>query len=128
MIIVLQPARRHRLYLTTFRQTAEAHPKQQDETKVVDIEGAVAACSALAGDHLLWITGNGLLREAGLVEALASKGLVAHLEIDSPRASTIARLGAVRIEEAPADSYFTLRPTYILASQAERALGVDLGL
>ncbi len=128
MIVVLQPARRQRLYLTTFRQTEEAHPKQQDETKVVDIEGAIAACSDVAGDHLLVVTGNGLLTEAGLVEALASRGRVTDLEIDSPRASTIARLGAVQIEDAPSDSYFSLRPDYLMVSQAERGLGVNLGL
>ena len=128
MIVVLQPARRQRLYLTTFRQTEEAHPKQQDETKVVDMEGAVAACSDVAGDHLPVVTGNGLLTEAGLVEALAGKGGVTDLEIDSPRASTIARLGAVQIEDAPSDSYFSLRPNYLMVSQAERGLGVNLGL
>jgi len=128
MIIVLQPARRHRLYLTTFLRTEEAHPKQQDETKVVDIEGAVAACSDLAGDHLLMITGNGLLTEAGLVAALANRGQVTDLEIDSPRASTIGRLGAVLIKDAPSDSYFSLRPDYLMVSQAERGLGVNLGL
>jgi len=128
MIIVLQPARRHRLYLTSFLQTEEAHPKQQAETKVVDIEGAVAACSDLATDRPIVVTGNGLLTEAELVEALASKGRVTDLEIDSPRASTIARLGAVQIEDAPSDSYFSLRPNYLMVSQAERGLGVNLGL
>ncbi len=127
-IIVLQPARRHRLYLTSFLQTEEAHPKQQAETKVVDIEGAVAACSDLATDRPIVVTGNGLLTEAELVEALASKGRVTDLEIDSPRASTIARLGAVQIEDAPSDSYFSLRPNYLMVSQAERGLGVNLGL
>ncbi len=128
MIVVLQPARRHRLYLTTFLQTEEAHPKQQDETKVVDTENTAVVCSDLASDRPLVVTGNALLREAELVEVLASKGQVTDLEIDSPRACTIARLGAAGVAKAPPDSHFSLRPTYILASQAERGLGVDLGL
>jgi len=128
IIIVLQPARRHRLYLTTFLQNEEPPPEQQVDTKVVDIEGAVAACSDLATDRPVVVTGNALLTEAGLVEALASRGQVTDLEIDSPRASTIARLGAVQIEDAPPDNYFSLRPNYLMVSQAERGLGVNLGL
>ena len=128
MIVVLQPARRHRLYLTTFLQTEEAHPKQQGKTTVVDMENTAVMCSDLATGRPLVITGNGLLTEAGLVDALASKGRVANLEIDSPRASTIAGLGAVQIENAPPDSYFSLRPDYLMVSQAERGLGVNLGL
>ncbi len=128
MIIVLQPARRQRLYLTTFLQTEKAPPKQQGETKVVDTESIAATCSDLATDRPLMITGNALLTEPELVEALASKGQVTDLEIDSPRASTIARLGAAQIQETPPDSYFSLRPNYLMVSQAERGLGVDLGL
>ena len=128
MTIVLQPARRHRLYLTTFLQTEKAHPNQQAETKVVDTHSIAAICSDLATGRPLMITGNALLTEPELVEALPSNGQVADLEIDSPRASTIARLGATEIENAPPDSYFTLHPTYALVSQAERAIGVDLGL
>ncbi len=128
MVVVLQPARRHRLYLTTFFQNEEAYPKQQAETKIVDTEGVVAACSDLATDRPVVVTGNGLLTEAELVEVLAGKCQMTDLEIDSPRASTIARLGAVQIEEAPSDSYFSLRPNYLMVSQAERGLGVNLGL
>jgi len=128
MIVVVQPARRHRLYMTTFFQTEEAHPKQQGETKVVDTENTAAVCSDLATERSIVVTGNGLLTEGGLVEALASKAQVIDLAIDSPRASTIARLGVAQIQEAPSDSYFTLRPNYLMVSQAERGLGVDLGL
>jgi len=128
MVVVLQPARRHRLYLTTFLQAEEALPEQQGETRVVDIENTTAVCSDVAGEHPLVVTGNGLLSEVGLVEVLASNGRVSDLEIDSPRASTIAWVGAVQIEDAPPDSYFSLRPNYLMVSQAERGLGVNLGL
>ena len=128
MIVVLQPARRHRLYLTAFLQGEEALPEQQGDARVVDIGGAVAACSDLATDHTIVVTGDALLTEAGLVEALATRSRVTDLEVDSPRASTIARLGAVLIKDAPSDSYFSLRPNYLMVSQAERGLGVNLGL
>ncbi len=127
-IIVLQPARRHRLYLTAFLQTGGVPPRQEEETKIVDMENIAGICAELACDHPLMVTGSALLNDAGLVESLASKYRVADLAIDSPRASTIAQLGAIQFEQAPADSYFSLRPTYILTSQAERAIGVDLGL
>jgi len=128
MIVVLQPARRHRLYLTTFLQAEEALPEQQGETRVVDVENTSVVCFDVASDHPLVVTGNGLLAEVGLVEVLASSGQVSDLAVDSPRASTIALLGADRIEDAPSDSYFSLRPDYLMVSQAERGLGVDLGL
>ena len=74
------------------------------------------------------ITGNALLTEPGIIAALADRAKVVAPKLDSPHASTIARLGAKKLDEAPADSCFTLRPNYVLVSQAERIMGVNLGL
>ena len=129
IMTVLQPARRGRLYLTTFQKTNELWPQQRGDTQVVDEEAAVGYISTLAQGNPLVAIGTAPLGTPVLREHLADYIEVASTATtDSPRASTVARLGADKLKTAPADSYFTLRPHYVLVSQAERMHGVDLGL
>ena len=126
-IMVLQPARRNRLYLTPFSQTGTGTPQQQADTKIIDTSATPEACAQTKRKPIV-ITGNALLTEPGIIAALADRAKVVAPKIDSPHASTIARLGAEKLDEAPADSCFTLRPNYVLVSQAERVMGVNIGL
>lgn len=128
LIVVLQPARRGKLYLTAFEQTAAAHATTSQETCVVDVSEAANAALSLAAGRRLVLTGNALGREPQLVTTLTGQAEVCISASDSPRASTIAYLGAPALGRTAPDSCFTLRPVYVLLSQAERARGVDLGL
>ncbi len=128
VIMVLQPARRGKFYATVFDQTNQSWPRQQEGTSVIDVADTSDACAALARSGPPIVTGNALLAEPALAEALAEFAEVVSVAADSPRASTIARIGADSMAQAPSDSYFTLRPHYVLVSQAERTHGVDLAL
>ncbi len=128
VIAVLQPARRGKLYLTAFARAAGPWPQQREETSVIDVADAPGACAALAPGGRPIVTGNALLAEPALSEDLAEFAEVLSLAADSPGASTIARIGTDSMAQAPPNSYFTLRPHYVLVSQAERMHGVDLGL
>ncbi len=128
IIMVLQPARRGRFYLTVFDETQERWPRQRDETQVVDEHSLLGAATALSQQSRLVVTGDALLAEPELRDALGECAGVLLALADCPRASLVARLAADEIANAAPDSYFTLRPHYVLVSQAERTHGVDLGL
>ena len=128
IIMVVQPARRGKFYLTLFDRTGDRWPRQRDETKVVDEHTALGAAIGLAQESRLVVSGDALLPQPELRDLLAEGGAVFLAPADSPRASTVARIGSEQIAQAPPDSCFTLRPHYVLVSQAERMHGLDLGL
>ncbi len=128
IIMVLQPARRAKFYLTLFDQTGELWPRQRDDTQVVDEHALPRAATALSHERLLVVTGDALLAAPELREALAECSGVRLAPADCPRASLVARLAADDIANVPPDSYFTLHPHYVLVSQAERMHGINLGL
>jgi tRNA threonylcarbamoyladenosine biosynthesis protein TsaB len=121
-VCVLQHAREHDVYTSLF--PAGAH----DATcRVAAVEDVLAGLP-LEGAPVL-LVGDAVARHADLIAALpAGRVHPVPAAIWLPRAATVAALAAERLDRADPDAYLNLRPIYVLASQAERSHGVDLGL
>ncbi len=100
-IWVLQPARKGKCYISRF---------------IANKDGSV---SALAAPEI--VTSDEARKQAAARGALL-------VETGPPQAATIASLAAPLVKTVTGDEHLTLRPTYVGKSQAERTLGVDLGL
>lgn len=129
IVAVIQPARKGYVYLTIFQALESCGLREEAPPRVVSVAEVSASLKEISQSHQLFVAGDAaeqlppdVSRTVTLPEAAADQ------RPDSVRASTIARLGAQRVSEADPDSYFTLRPTYIAISQAERSHGLSLGL
>lgn len=81
-----------------------------------------------ADDHRVRVVGEGLERHGASLRAAAPEALQLGAHLWLPTAASVGLLAFRRIEQADPDAVWNLRPIYVLASQAERAQGVDLGL
>jgi tRNA threonylcarbamoyladenosine biosynthesis protein TsaB len=74
------------------------------------------------------LVGEGLERHGEALRAVAPEALQMAPELWLPTAASVGLLAYGRVAQADPDAVWSLRPIYVLASQAERAQGVDLGL
>lgn len=140
-IAVIQPARVERVYLTTYRVSGSSQLSEQIAPQIVSVDAVGTALAKINKEEPLLLTGDamgqllphywgrGILAPKSVTTGMAVPQPTEAQDIaEAPRASTVARLGTERLAEADAQSYFTLRPSYIAVSQAERTQGVNLGL
>lgn len=122
VIGVLQHARKGAVYLTLYRcergALQELHP-----TQVLALVEAIPRLEAVGEPVVVAATGQVL--PAGMP---TNRLRLAPAALSVPRASVVAALATARVPHTDPRSAFDLRPIYALASQAERAHGVDLGM
>ena len=122
---VIQHARETDLYATRFHVRDDAWVAD-GPCQVVSV-GALGATLVATSEPVL-VVGEGLERHGQALRAAAPHAVQLGPDLWVPRASRVGLLAAQRILQADPDAVWNLRPIYVLASQAERAQGVDLGL
>jgi tRNA threonylcarbamoyladenosine biosynthesis protein TsaB len=126
-ICVLQPGWRDMVYLAAFRVEPAGSLQALLKPQAREIEAALEQLSAIEGR--LIVTGESAVEHADRVaEALGERGELAPADLCAPHARHVAAAAWPRIGGLGADSPHTLRPTYLVPSQAERVAGIDLGL
>lgn len=126
-ICAIQSARREDVYTTSYAlQGASVTPLGPCEVcglrQVPDRLRAKHTPVVLVGDAVLLHRDKLLAHNLGGHVTLGSDGLHA------PRAELVAALAQPQLAAADPSAAFGLRPIYVLASQAERSQGIDLGL
>lgn len=129
IVAVIQPARVRWVYLTIFRVLETGELQEELSPQIVSVAEVAAVLDETSQSHRLVLTGDAVGQLPPQVsQRLSLPGDDTDRLPDSPRARTIARIGAQRLPQADPEACFTLRPTYIAVSQAERSQGLDLGL
>jgi tRNA threonylcarbamoyladenosine biosynthesis protein TsaB len=124
-VCVLQHARERDVYTTFF--PAAGGGGAPAPCRVAGVDEALAGLPTDGPPVLL--AGDAVARHADLIAALpAGRVQPVPPALWLARAASVAAMAAERLPSADPDAYLNLRPIYVLASQAERAHGVDLGL
>lgn len=127
MICVVQSARREDVYTTGYTvQGASVTPLGPCEVcglqQVLDRLQAKQTPVVLVGDAVVLHRDKLLAHNPGGHVTLGSD------DLHAPRAEFVAALAQPQLAAADPSAAFGLRPIYVLASQAERSQGIDLGL
>ena len=126
-IAVLQHARKTDVYITTFVCPTAGQVAQLTPPQVASITDLPERLASLPSPVLLVGDGAEAHRDA-LTAALGDHITFAPPEFALPRAAVLAALAESRVTHADPQAHMTLRPIYVLASQAERTHGINLGL
>ena len=126
-ICVIQHARKTDVYTTTFGCSEDGELTEVARCQVLGIGDLLARLREEGTPVIIVGDGRERYREE-IVEGLGDVGRIAPPGLSSPRAGSVAALAAARMPHADSEAAFGLRPIYVLASQAERQQGVDLGL
>ena len=126
-LVVLQHARKTDVYLTAYQRPESGDLVAAAAPEVVAVTGLTSRLRALGTPLLLAGDGAQEHREA-LASDLGGLATFALADAAMPRAGVLAALADERVAQADPQAHITLRPIYVLASQAERTHGVDLGL
>lgn len=125
-ICVMQHARKSDLYSTTYKASGGVL-EAECSCEVLSVDALLERLAAL--EQYVTLVGDGAVRHETVIrERLGDRGRLAPALLSVPRAGVLATLAGPLVATADADAAFTLRPTYALISQAERAHGVDLGM
>jgi len=125
-ICVMQHARKMDVYSTTYR-AADGALEPGDDCDVLSLDALLERLVAF--EHEVTLVGDGAVRHGDAIrERLGDRARFAPALLSVPRAGVLATLAEPLVATADPASAFTLRPTYALISQAERAHGVDLGM
>lgn len=122
---VIQHARETDLYATAFHASDGAWVAE-GPCRVVSV--AALGAKLAASQEPARVVGEGLERHGEALRAVAPEALQMAPELWLPTAASVGLLAYGRVAQADPDAVWSLRPIYVLASQAERAQGVDLGL
>jgi tRNA threonylcarbamoyladenosine biosynthesis protein TsaB len=122
---VIQHAREMDLYVSRFHACGAAWAAD-GPCRVMSVTALGAKLAATGGP--LRVVGEGLERHGETLHAAAPEALQLAPELWLPQASSVGRIALSRVAQADPDAVWNLHPIYVLASQAERAQGVDLGL
>ncbi len=123
-------ARRGWVYLAAYAPAPDpsADPEVLARPQVAPIAEAAAAVWRLAADAPLVLCGPAALTAAVAAHGHARPGAVSILADWYPSARALAHLAAPLVPQADPAAAFSLRPMYLLQSQAERTKGIDLGM
>jgi tRNA threonylcarbamoyladenosine biosynthesis protein TsaB len=93
------------------------------------VQPAEAISRLAEGQGPLQLVGREALEHRdALIEALGERVRFAPASMAEPDAAALTEIAAARVDQADPDAAFSLRPLYIVPSQAERTAGIDLGL
>ena len=125
-ICVIQHARKTDVYTTTFSCSGDG-PVESVPCAVVPLRDLLERIARENQPPTL--VGDGVERHAAqIAQAVGEKARVAPGPLSAPRAAVVGAIAQTRIQQADTDAAFSLRPMYVLASQAERTHGIDLGM
>jgi len=122
---VIQHARETDLYASAFH-AADGAWVADGPCRVVSV--AALGAKLETAQEPVRVVGEGLQRHGEALRAAAPEALQLAPDRWLPTAASVGMLAFSRVAQADPDAVWNLRPIYVLASQAERAQGVDLGL
>jgi tRNA threonylcarbamoyladenosine biosynthesis protein TsaB len=126
-ICVIQPAWRSALYLATYRAGPPGELREITPASALEPEGLLHHLRGV--DRELLLVGEGALEHRRhLSEALGGRAAFAVPPLAAPQASLVAEAARERLANPDPEAAYRVRPLYVVASQAERVAGIDLGL
>lgn len=125
-ICVLQHARKEDVYTTTYRAEAGGL-RALGSCDVLPAGGLAQRLAALEAPVLC--VGDGAIPHAETLAAhLGDRLRLAPAALSAPRAGILGAIAEPRLARADPAAAYSVRPTYVLISQAERSHGIDLGM
>ncbi len=125
-ICVLQPGWKDTIYVATYRPES-GRLTVLSHAAAMDVGAASERLKTIEGDLLL--VGEASVEHREPIEAaLGGRAAFAPVELCAPRPESVAEAAWPHLGAFDPVAVHALRPLYLVASQAERAAGVDLGL
>jgi tRNA threonylcarbamoyladenosine biosynthesis protein TsaB len=125
-ICVLQPGWKNTIYVATYRPEA-GRLRVLSGAAAMEVEAASERLKMIEGDLVL--VGEASIEHRERIEAaVGGRAAFAPVGLYAPRAESVAEAAWPRLGAFDPVAVHALRPLYLVASQAERVAGVDLGL
>jgi tRNA threonylcarbamoyladenosine biosynthesis protein TsaB len=126
-IAVLQPGWKSTVYLAAYQGGASGTLRGLWGPSALELEAAVDRLKTLGGEVLLVGEVVTEHRDA-LAEALGERAAFALPSLCPPQAWFLAEAARGRLADLQPQAVHAVRPLYVVASQAERVAGIDLGM
>jgi tRNA threonylcarbamoyladenosine biosynthesis protein TsaB len=127
LIAVLQPGWKGIVYLATYQGGASGTLQGLSGPAALELPAAIERLQATDGELLL--AGEAVIEHRdALAGALGGRIIFAPPPLCVPQAQFVAEAARARLAAATPPPVHAIRPLYVVASQAERQAGIDLGM
>ncbi len=127
IVCVLQKAWKGAVYVGTYRPGPPGELRQTSPPTCVEVEPLLENLANTEGTFTFVGSAVAELR-ASLASTLGPRALIAAAPLCELRASFVANRAWPQLRRPDPKAAFKLKPLYLVRSQAERALGIDLGM